>query len=375
MVDPAPPQRPPIRMDYGRQLDDFEIGATYQHPFELTVDEAIVGPYMASFIDATPLWSSDRVAQAHGLPRRPVPPHLLLNLGLSFSVHDTSQQAIAHLAYVRVEFPKPLPIGGTVRGASRVLDVKPAGSGDRGVVTVATVLVDEDGHRVLDFERKALVRGGSLAARPRPRAASLDAGDVMGAPPPRMHAERAIELAGQADGFRPPLFGLFEDFEVGQVFVHANGRTVGESEHMQLSAICRNSHPLHWDQVYSAASSFTGQRVVYGGLVLAWTMTQASMDLGGHVVWEQTWSDGAHPAPVLGGDTIFAASKVLATRRVNEHVGQVDLRIVGIKNARPEALIDAGADLFTAERDKAKEAKTADKVVEITRSILVRSAR
>ncbi len=375
MAETTTPARPYRRMDYGRQLDDFELGATYQHPFEVTVDEAIVGPYMASFIDATPLWSSDRVAQAQGLPRRPVPPHLLLNLGLSFSVHDTSQQAIAHLAYVRVEFPKPLPIGGTIRGASRVLDVKPAGSGDRGVVTVATVLVDEDGHRVLDFERKALIRGGSLAARPSLRHAAGDLGDVMGVLPPRAHADRVIELAAQSDGFRPPLFGEFEDFEAGQVFVHANGRTVGESEHMQLSAICRNSHPLHWDQVYSAASSFTGQRVVYGGLVLAWTMTQASIDLGGHLVWEQSWSDGAHPAPVLAGDTIFAASKVLGTKRISDHVGQVDLRIVGIKNTRPEALLDAGADLFTAERDKAKDAKVGEKVVEITRSILVRTAR
>ena len=375
MTESTNMQRPYIRMDYGRQLDDFTVGATYQHPFELTVDEAIVGPYMASFIDATPLWSSDRVAQAHGLRRRPVPPHLLLNLGLSFSVHDTSQQAIAHLAYVRVDFPKPLPIGGTVRGASRVLDVKPAGSGDRGVVTVATVLVDEDGHRVLDFERKALIRGGSLAARPAIHHGSREAADVMGTPPPRMHADRAIELAAQMDGFRPPLFGEFEDFADGQVFVHANGRTVGESEHMQLSAICRNSHPLHWDQVYSAASSFTGQRVVYGGLVLAWTLTQASIDLGGHIVWEQTWSDGAHPAPVQAGDTLFAASKVLATKRLSDHVGQVDLRIVGIKNTRPETLLDAGADLFTAERDKAKDAKIPQKVVEITRSVLVRTSR
>lgn len=362
----------PTRFDYGRQLDDFVVGETYLHPFEVTIDEAIVGPYMSSFIDATPLWSSDRSAHALGLARRPVPPHLLLNLGLSFSVHDTSQQAIAHLAYLRVDFPKPLPIGGTIRGASRVLGSKPSSSGDKGVVHVHTVLVDEDGHRVLDFERKALIRAGTMADRPKDVGGTATDDAWLGALPSRSFTARIREVPPGPELFRPPLFGCFEDFEAGAVFVHANGRTVGDSEHMRLSAICRNSHPLHWDQVYCQTESFKKERVVYGGLVLAWTLTQSSTDLGGHVLWEERWSDGAHPAPILAGDTIFAATKVLAVRPISDHVGAVDLRVVGVKNTRPEALIAAGADLFTAERDKAREARTAEKVVEITRSVLVR---
>ena len=38
----------------------------------------------------------------------------LLNLGLSFSVHDVSEQAIAHLAYLDVRFPEPCYAGDTV---------------------------------------------------------------------------------------------------------------------------------------------------------------------------------------------------------------------------------------------------------------------
>ncbi len=369
------------RLDYGRQLEDFEVGAGYQHPFEVTVDAAIVGPYMASFIDATPLWSSDRVARHHGLARRPVPPHLLLNLGLSFSVHDTSQQAIAHLAYVRVAFPKALPIGGTVRGATRVLEVKPSGDGKRGVVTVHTVLVDEDGDRVLDLVRRALIRGGQLQARPAlpvVPVASADADTLLGRLPVSTFAD-AVVATGPDRSFVPPLFGHFEDLRPGLTLVHANGRTVSESEHMQLSAICRNSHPLHWDAIYSQASSFTGERVVYGGLVLAWTLTQASVDVGGHVLWEAEWSDGAHPAPVQAGDTLFACSRVLAARALSDSVGEVILRHVGVKNVRPEALLAAGADLFTAEREKPTQVaegeldrRVPEKVVEITRRVLVR---
>jgi 2-methylfumaryl-CoA hydratase len=360
------------KMDYGRQLDDFVVGDCYLHPFEVTVDEAIVGPYCSSFIDATPLWSSDRAAQALGLKRRPVPPHLLLNLGLSFSVHDTSQQAIAHLAYVRVEFPKPLLIGGTIRAASRVLETRPSSTGDKGVVRVQTVLVDEDGQRVLDFERMALIRGGNLARRPQIPGATSQDDAWLGALPARTFASRVVDVPPGADFFRPPLFGTFEDLTPGRIFVHANGRTVGHSEHMRLSATVRNTHPLHWDDVYCQTESFKRERVVYGGLVLAWTLTQASIDLGGHILWEERWSDGSHPAPVLGGDTLFAATRIVSARALSEHVGVVEMRVVGVKNTRPEALLDAGVDLFMPERDKPRDGRIADKVVEITRSVLVR---
>lgn len=357
------------RFDYGRRLDDFAAGGCAVHPFELTVDEVIVGPYSASFIDASPLPSSDAWGRALGLDRRPVAPHLLLNLGLSTSVHDVSQQAIAHLAYVSVDFPKPLPLGGTVRGATRFISAKPASKGDKGVVHVQTVLVDESGERVLDFERKALVRGGTLPERPATGSAADES--ALGVLPTTPFAVAATAWNPPADLFRPALFGAFEDFEPGAIFCHANGRTVGESEHMQLSAVCRNSHPLHWDAAYAKEHSFTGERVVYGGLVLAWTLTQASIDLGGHTVWESRWSDGAHPAPVLAGDTIFSATQIIAVRDTGPHTGEVEMRVVGVKNTRPEALLSAGADLFAAERSKPREERISDKVVEITRKAIV----
>ena len=142
---------------------------------------------------------------------------------------------------------------------------------------------------------------------------------------------------------------------------------------MRLSAICRNTHPLHWDAVYCRDHSFRGDRVVYGGLVLAWTLTQTSIDLGGHLVWEARWSDGAHPNPVLAGDTLFAATRVVAVRPLYPQIAEVELRVVGVKNTRPELLLDAGKDLFTAERDKERADRIADKVVEITRTVLIRA--
>src|SRR3954468_16673410 len=143
---------------YGRLLSDFEPGATYEHPWEVTVDGGAVALFQASFLDATPIYSSAVAAKSCGLDDRPLHPLLLLNLGLSFSVHDVSEQAIAHLAYIDVRFPEAAYAGDTMTASSKVLGTKKASSGDRGVVHVRTLLVNQQDKVVCSFERKALVR-------------------------------------------------------------------------------------------------------------------------------------------------------------------------------------------------------------------------
>src|SRR5580698_2534128 len=152
---------------YGRTLDEFEIGATYEHPWEVTVDVGHLALAAGSFLDASPVFASARFARRLGFRDRPVHPLMLLNFGLSFSVHDVSEQAIAHLAYIDVRFPAACYAGDTLRAASTVLGVKRASEGERGVVHVRTVLVAEgpggasDTRVVCRFERKVLVKAGA----------------------------------------------------------------------------------------------------------------------------------------------------------------------------------------------------------------------
>jgi len=352
---------------YGRLLDDFAPGDIYLHPWEVTVDEGMIALFAASFQDATPTYASRAEAIRLGFRDRPVHPLMLLNLGLSFSVHDVSEQAIANLAYIDVRFPGACYAGDTVTARSRVLAVKPVSSGDKGVVHVQTELANQDGEVLCSFERKALVRAGRasgrLAAPPGPaepsfaldvaRLPSAIAGEL---PPRRAHG-----------GFAT----FFEDLAVGDVIAHEVGRTVSEAEAMQLSTLFRNSHPLHVDERYCKQSSFAKTRVVYGGLVLAWVIALSSRDTAGNAIWDLGLDDGAHPSGVLAGDTLFAASQVLAKEPRGPHAGAVTLRIVGVKNAQPRGLLEAGADLFSAELGKT-EGKVKEKVVEITRTLLVR---
>jgi len=250
-----------------------------------------------------------------------------------------------------------------------VIGVKPASSGDRGVVHVRTSVWNQAGDVVCTFERKALVRaGGKLEGRPTPPAVTVPE-ELTDAPriPKELRTDGAMPQ-------RPAAFaGFFEDVTVGDVFLHQVGKTVGESEHMQMTSLVRNSHPLHFDEHYcKEGNSFTGTRVVYGGLVFSWIASLASRDVAGNAIWELSFDDGAHPAGVVAGDTLYAASKVLGKKDVNAALGEVTYRLVGVKNIRPDTLVKDGVDLFLPELGKDKAQRVTQKVFEITRTLLVR---
>ena len=92
-------------------------------------------------------------------------------LALSFTVHDISEQAIAHLAYMDLKFPNAAYPGDTICVATEVLGVRVSDSKpDRGVVHVRTTGVNQDGLPIVSFERKALIPTGTLANRAHPPA-------------------------------------------------------------------------------------------------------------------------------------------------------------------------------------------------------------
>ena len=351
---------------YGRLLEEFEPGAVYQHPWDVTVDAGTIAFFQASFLDATPTYASARYARVLGFRDRPVHPLLLMNLGLSFSVHDVSEQAIAHLAYIDVKFPEACYAGDSLRAWSTVLGTKKASEGNRGVAHVRTVLRNERDAVVCQFERKVLVKaGGKLAERPMPPPAVLMAPEPTRSYPAEL--DHGIDTRALGIGFA----GFFEDFAQGDVICHEVGRTVSEAEHMQLTYLFRNTHPLHFEEPY-AKTGFAKTRVVYGGLVFGWIASLASRDTTGNVVWDLGFDKGAHPSGVVAGDTLYAASKVLSTESLNASFGRVTFKLVGTKNSRPGLLLDNGATLFDDELSKPADAKIPHKVFEIQRTVLMR---
>ncbi|HEX8091496.1 MAG TPA: MaoC family dehydratase [Blastocatellia bacterium] len=370
-----------IEPRYGRLLDDFEIGEIYNHPWEVTIDEGMLAMFAASFLDPNPIYSSRRFARDLGFRDRVIHPMVLMNLALSFSVHDVSEQTIAHLAYIDLKFPNAAYLGDTLGVSSQVLGVRRSESNaDRGIVHVRITGVNQDGVTLISFERKALMPVGNLEGRAHPaltEAVNTQSRTTGNLPAPdearrlgtshgstsvgALPKELALQIRSPKWAGRP--MGLLEDYHDGDVILHSNGRTVGESEHMQLTMLSRNSHPLHFDEVYSREHSFAGTRVVCGGLVFAWVASLASRDTTANALWEIGYDKGSHPQPVVAGDTLYAASRVVGKHDYNEHAGVVRFHLVGIKNERPARLMAEGKDLF--------EGRFAQKVFEIERTILI----
>lgn len=358
-----------IEPRYGRLLDDFRVGEVYHHPWEVTIDDGMLAMFAASCLDPNPIYSSRRYARELGFRDRVVHPMVLMNLALSFSVHDVSEQTIAHLAYIDLRFPNASYSGDTLNVSSEVISTRLSNSQpDRGIVHVKIVGVNQDNVTVVSFERKALMPVGRLEGRAHPPMTESSSNPPV-ASGTQSHDELYGMLPSELTGkFRLPRWagrprGMFDDFEEGDVILHSTGRTVGESEHMQLTVLSRNSHPLHFDELYAREQGFAKTRVVCGGPVFAWVASLASRDTTANALWEINYDKGAHPNPVLAGDTLYAASRVIEKRDYNERAGIVRFKLVGVKNGRPSALISEGVDLF---EDKFKQ-----KVFEIERAILL----
>ena len=366
-----------IEPKYGRLLDDFRAGEVYHHPWEVTIDDGMLALFAASFLDPNPLYSSRRFARDLGFRDKVVPPVVLMNLALSFSVHDVSEQTIAHLAYMNMKFPSAAYSGDTLTAYSKVIGVRASESKpDRGIVHVRTMAVNQDGATVVRFERKALIPAGRLEGRAHPASyesynqhePTWDKSTISTGPLASEAESIPHELAQEIKAPRWPRWvgrprGMFEDFQQGDTLLHSAGRTVGESEHMQLAVLSRNSHPLHTDELYSRKNSFARTRVVEGGLVFAWACSLASRDTTANALWELNYDRGSHPAPVFAGDTLYAASRVIEKRDYNERAGIVRFHLVATKNETPADLISAGADLFGG--------KVEQKVFEIDRAVLL----
>jgi len=358
---------------YGRYLDELEPGQVFEHPRGFTFDRSEMLDFARTFMQTNPLYLNLEYAKAHGFPDLPASPQMVFNVTLSLGVQNDSEKAIANLGYYQVQFLRPVYPGDTLCAFTRVLERRDRGADKPGIVRIRTVGVNQHDQVVLQYERKIMVawRGDRLPTTPAPAAPA----DFPGEESP------VLELPLKNSDFGTGLAGpntWFEDYTPGDIIVHANGRTITE-EHMALTYLVGNSHPLHFDRVFSSGLSgkMSGEPIVYGGLVFAWLDGLASRDISEHAVWELGFTEGYHTQPAFAGDTVGALSRVLAAEEVPgaEGFGLLTVQLVGVKNVSAAAALEThGADLFIkedAKRALGKE-KIADKIFEIERRLLVK---
>jgi acyl dehydratase len=143
---------------YGRYLEEFEVGATYKHWPAKTVTEADDHLFCLITMNHHPLHINDVYASQSQQGRNVVVGPLVYSLALGMSVGDVSGKAIANLATEELSHPAPVFHGDTLFCESEVLDVRPSKSkGDRGIVRVHTRVYNQEGTLVAQFKRAVLV--------------------------------------------------------------------------------------------------------------------------------------------------------------------------------------------------------------------------
>jgi acyl dehydratase len=132
---------------------------------------------------------------------------------------------------------------------------------------------------------------------------------------------------------------FFEDFTVGDVYVHRLGRTVLEVDNAWFSLLTQNTAPIHVDRHYSEGTEF-GRPLVDSTFTLALVTGQSVADVSQNVFANLGWDEVRLPHPVYEGDTIYSESEVLAAResRSRPEVGIVTVRTTG-SNQRGEVVI------------------------------------
>ncbi len=361
------------RPQYGRYLDEFVPGQVFVHPRGYTFERGPMLDFARVFMQCNPLYLNLEYARAHGFPDLPASPQMVFNVVLSLGVHNDSEKAIANLGYYNVQFLLPVYPGDTLRGYTKVIDRKARGEDKPGIVLIRTLGLNQHNQVVLQYERKIMVgyRGDRLPTTPAPTT-----------PVEFPWVEHpVVELPINGGGYRSQLTGpntYFEDFSLGDLIVHANGRTITD-EHMAWTYLVGNTHPLHFDRVYSTGLSgkMSGEPIVYGGLVFAWLEGLASRDVSENALWELGFTEGYHTQPAVSGDTVAALSRVVATEALpnNDATGIVTFQFIGVKNISAAAALETyGADLFIKENDKQKlsKEKLSSKIFEIERRLLIK---
>jgi len=132
---------------------------------------------------------------------------------------------------------------------------------------------------------------------------------------------------------------FFEDFEVGDVYEHALGRTITTTDNIWFTLLTQNTAPIHFDHEYAAQTEF-GKPLVNSCLTLSLVTGQSVSDVSQNVMANLGWDEVRLPHPVFEGDTIHSRSEVLEIResRSRPNVGIVTVRTAGFNQDGTEVI-------------------------------------
>ena len=106
----------------------------------------------------------------------------------------------------------------------------------------------------------------------------------------------------------------FEQFAVGQTFVHEIRRTVTDMDNILFSSLTYNPAAIHIDRAYAATTEF-GKPLMNSIFILGLIVGVSIQDTTlGTTVGNLGFEEVVYPKPVFAGDTIRAETTITAVR-------------------------------------------------------------
>ena len=329
-----------IRRLTGNFLEDFRPGQVFRHKGGKTVTEGLFATFTEFAMTANPLAKNAHYARAYGYEGLLSPPGLAMLVAFSQTVEDVSENARANLEYIDMRFGAPVYVGDTIEVETKVLNVRPSSSRPNlGIVHVQSTArknVGAEGEAVaMTWQRKVQVYK-------RDQDAQLHPGEV---PPDEVACslwlpkyDANADYKARAHLSSPDSY--FEDFEPGTLIEHSRGRTVTD-EHIHLTAMLDNTSQVHCNQymIDLDPKQYVGGRlIIFGGIPFVLCLGLSSPDIGDNALGDIVYPTGRHTAPLFAGDTVFAATEILAKRDFPERpdLGVVACRLLGHKFERAE---------------------------------------
>jgi len=145
----------------GKTFDEFAVGQVFEHQPARTVTETDNLLFSTLTMNPQPLHVDAEFAKATEFGQRLVNSIFTLGLVVGLSVGDTTLgTTVGNLGFEKVEFPKPVFIGDTVRAQTAVVAARPSKSRPgQGIVTFEHRGVNQRGEIVCRATRNALMLG------------------------------------------------------------------------------------------------------------------------------------------------------------------------------------------------------------------------
>jgi 2-methylfumaryl-CoA hydratase len=213
--------------------------------------------------------------------------------------------------------------GDTLRTSSEVIGLKQNSNGKTGVVYVRSTATNQRGEVAIDWARWVMVHKRDQDA-PAPETVVPELADAVAAEDlvvPDGLDFTGYDLAAAGEPHR------WDDYEVGEKIDHVDGVTLTDPEHMLATRLWQNTAKVH----FNTEARPDGTRLVYGGHVISMARALSFNGLANAQLIAAI-NAGAHTAPALAGDTVYAWSEVLDKADVDApSVGALRLRLVATK--------------------------------------------